>query len=322
MSPPAKKLSVTTPVIVLVGPTAIGKTALSLDLASRYNCEIISMDSMQVYRFMDIGTAKVSREEQTAVRHHLIDIRNPDEQYDAACFVQDGLRAIQKIAAHGKIPLLTGGTGMYLSSLLNGIFEHITVSSEIRDELKDRLIKEGRSALHHELLQVDPETGVRIHANDTQRLLRGLEIYRATGIPWSQHLKNQGHAAQAPALTNLLLLGLHCDRDTLHDRIKKRTLQMMTELFEAEVKGLINQGYTLDIPSMQSIGYRHMGKYITGEWDLETATNLLIRDTRRYAKRQFTWFRRYPEMDWYEKISRISDAMLNKIDAFLYKPSC
>ncbi len=308
---------VTSPVLVLVGPTAIGKTALSLKIAEKFHCEIISMDSMQVYRHMDIGTAKVSREEQQRITHHLIDIVDPDEQYDAARFACDTLQAIEKIVARGKTPLITGGTGLYLSSLVNGMFDTLHVSQEVRDQLRQRLQGEGRDVLHRELMAIDRESGLRIHINDTQRLLRGLEIFYATGLPWSEHLRRQKESARPPCLSRILLLGLTCDRDLLYDRIKTRTVRMMQDAFAKEVEHLLSKGYAKDLPAMQSIGYRHMLGCLNGEWDRETATAALVRDTRRYAKRQMTWFKNQQQVQWFD-IER-ADEVLIVIENFFQK---
>jgi len=298
MRPPS--VPVTAPVLVLIGPTAIGKTALSLRIAEAFHCEIVSMDSMQVYRSMDIGTAKASREERQRVAHHLIDIVDPDERYDAARFVRDALDAITSIQSRGKIPLLTGGTGLYLSSLINGLFDTVEVSDETRDRLRHRLLHEGREALHRELTAVDRESSQRIHPNDTQRLLRGLEIYYATGVPWSEHLCHQKEIRDVPRFSQILLLGLTCERELLYDRIKKRSIDMMRDEFAQEVQGLLDKGYAPDLPAMQAIGYRHMLTCLTGTWDRETATAALIRDTRRYAKRQMTWFRNQQQVHWHQ----------------------
>lgn len=289
-----------TPMIVLVGPTAIGKTELSLRIAERFGCEIISMDSMQVYRYMDIGTAKVSREEQQRVAHHLIDIRNPDDQYDAASFVRDAQAAIKTIGERQGVPLLTGGTGLYLSSLLNGLFDDIAVQGEVREYLRERLASEGRAALHQELAAVDPESASRVHGNDTQRLLRGLEIYHSTGVPWSEHLRRQQNNRCAPRFTRVLLLGLQCERELLYRRIEQRTISMMGIAFQQEVERLLALGYAPTLASMQSLGYRHMCAHMKGDWDLATATRQLIVDTRRYAKRQMTWFRQYAALLWFD----------------------
>jgi len=293
-------LPVAAPVLVLIGPTAIGKTALSLEIAETFRCEIVSMDSMQVYRYMDIGTAKASREERRKISHHLIDIIDPDEQYDAALFARDAMRAVEAIITRGKIPLITGGTGLYLSSLINGMFNSPHVSHELREQLRQRLLDEGRDALHRELLCVDPESALRIHRNDTQRLLRGLEIFHSTGIPWSAHLHHQKEIGGQQRFSRMLLLGLTCDRQILYDRIKERTIKMMSDAFQQEIKFLLNKGYTSELPAMQAIGYRHMLGCMRGERDREEAVAALIRDTRRYAKRQMTWFRNQQHVQWHD----------------------
>jgi tRNA dimethylallyltransferase len=290
---------ITSPVLILVGPTAIGKTALSLEIALAFGCEIISMDSMQVYRHMDIGTAKASAEDRGRVPHHLLDIRDPDDQYDAAQFVRDAYQAARDIVTRGRIPLITGGTGLYLASLLNGLFEQVAVTSAVRAQVQLRLEKEGREHLYQELLKVDRESGARIHPHDTQRLMRALEIFHATGLPWSEHLRSQARTSSPALLTRVLQLSLTCDRATLYGRIEKRTCEMMREAFQQEVQWLLDQGYGQDLASMRSLGYRHMAGVLRRSWNLETARDELIRDTRRYAKRQMTWFRKHRDLQWF-----------------------
>ena len=312
-------ITVEAPVLVLVGPTAIGKTSLSLEIAERLQCEIVSMDSMQVYRYMDIGTAKASKEERQRITHHLIDIVDPDEQYDAARFVHDAQIAIASIHAQGKIPLITGGTGLYLSALLNGLFETIEVPDYIRTELLKRLNEEGRNALYRELCTVDPISSRRVHINDTQRLVRALEIYLATGVPWSEHLRRQQSAVRQPYYTHTLLLGLTCDRQQLYERIHQRSIMIMGDTFAEEVRWLLEQEYSPDLPSMQSIGYRHMLAFLAGDWEHGLATENLIRDTRRYAKRQLTWFRHQEHIQWFSVNARRE--ICTEIDSFLQRTS-
>ena len=280
------------PVIVLVGPTAIGKTALSFQLADRFGCEIISMDSMQVYRYMDIGTAKPSVEEQQACPHHLLDIVDPDEQYNAARFVKDCLAAIKQIAARGRMPLITGGTGLYLSSLLNGLFDTVQVSGEVRGELRRKFCAPDAPDPYDELRRVDPESAARIHKNDRQRVMRGLEIFFSTGTPWSEHLKQQQLRGPLVRFSRLFAVYLTCPRDILYRRIGRRTDVMLAQGLVEEVEKLRNMGYAPGLASMQSIGYRHVNQFLDGKWDREEMKRLLIRDTRRYAKRQMTWFGR------------------------------
>ena len=196
------------PVLVVVGPTAIGKTALSLAIAERYNCEIISLDSMQVYRYMDIGTAKASLQERQQIPHHLIDVVEPDEHYDANRFVSDALSALQKIKSRGKISLITGGTGLYLRALTEGLFEGEAHHPELREQLRQRFDREGCSKLHEELMLIDRNSAIKIHKNDKHRLLRALEIYYATGKNWSEHLELQSKNRKPSRFTKILKITL------------------------------------------------------------------------------------------------------------------
>ncbi|MBU0663170.1 MAG: tRNA (adenosine(37)-N6)-dimethylallyltransferase MiaA [Proteobacteria bacterium] len=286
-------------VLVVVGPTAIGKTELSLLLAERFGCEIVSVDSMQVYKYMDIGTAKVSLEERARIPHHLIDVVEPDAEYDAASFVRDALQAIEQIHRRGRVPLLTGGTGLYLRALIEGLSSGIGHFPEIREQLQQRMAMVGPHVLHEELALYDRYSAERIHVNDTHRLLRALEIYQATGKPWSEHILE--HKEQKTArFSNILQIGLTCERDLLYQRIDLRTRLMLKSGLEEEVRRLIARGYSPQLKSMQSIGYRHMNNYLEGIWDMKETERLLARDTRRYAKRQYTWFAAIPELEWFE----------------------
>jgi tRNA dimethylallyltransferase len=287
------------PVLVIVGPTAIGKTALSLELARSFNCEIVNMDSMQVYRYMDIGTAKATKEERSIVPHHLIDIVDPDQEYDAERFVSDACNAIKNIHSRKKIPLITGGTGLYLRALKEGLFIGGKHYPEIRARLKTRLANEGSSILHQELFLYDRISAVKIHINDTHRLIRALEIYHGSGIPWSEHLLLQAQEKSTPRFTKILQIGLTCDRKLLYERINKRCKTMLHNGLEQEVRGLMKAGYSQDLKSMMSIGYRHMVHYIKGVWGRDEMEELLARDTRRYAKRQFTWFHNTVNIKWF-----------------------
>ncbi|MDW7771883.1 MAG: tRNA (adenosine(37)-N6)-dimethylallyltransferase MiaA [Desulfobulbaceae bacterium] len=293
--------TINTPVLVLLGPTAVGKTALSLALAELFACEVVSVDSMQVYRFMDIGTAKPTHRERERVVHHLIDIVDPDEQYNAAFFVRDALAAAAAISAAGRIPLFTGGTGLYLKALTEGLFtvEDAGEDESIRTYLAERLKKEGREMLFAELRAIDPESAARIHINDTQRLLRALEIYKMTGKSWSERL----HSQQGPAVrfAEMLQIGLTCGRQTLYDRIDMRTHAMFAGGLIEEAEKLQKMGYSPELPSMQAIGYRHANNFLAGIWDREETIRQLARDTRRYAKRQMTWFSRNKTIEWYAR---------------------
>lgn len=303
------------PLIVLVGPTAIGKTALSLRIARHCACEIVSVDSMQVYRYMDIGTAKVSPAERRQIPHHLLDIVNPDEEYDAARFAEDALQAIGEIHKRGKIPLLTGGTGLYLRALLHGIFPGAPSDDTVRAHLRLRLQTDGAAELHEELAAVDRLSAERIHQHDTQRILRALEVYYATGRPWSEHLKNHGASASPGRFTNLLAIGLTCDRQLLYDRINHRCGKMLEDGLEGEVRNLLAMGYHRRLKAMGAIGYRHMAGYLDREYSWQEMVDLLARDTRRYAKRQYTWFRAMQPLSWYEVGQQ--DEIMAAVDGWL-----
>ncbi len=312
-----KPVVISEPVLVLIGPTAIGKTAFSFEINELFTCEIISMDSMQVYKYMDIGTAKPTKEELSQVPHHLIDIITPDKQYNAACFVRDCVEAIKAINGRGNIPLVTGGTGLYLSSLINGLFENIKVKDEVRAGLQEQLDSKGLSFLHTELCRLDSVSGERVHPNDKQRVLRGLEIFYSTDIPWSTHLATQKNNPPAVSFKKMLQIGLTCDRELLYKRIEHRCQIMLKEGLIEEVEKLREMGYKPESSPMQSIGYRHANQLIDGIWSNEEMVANLSRDTRRYAKRQMTWFRRLPALNWYERTMR--DKMMADIDIFMNK---
>jgi tRNA dimethylallyltransferase len=288
------------PVVALVGPTAIGKTALSVKLAKEFDFEIISVDSMQVYKYMDIGTAKVTTEEMEGVPHHLIDILKPDYNFDAVEFERLALQAMGDILARGKRVLLTGGTGLYLKSLVEGLSHKVPSFPKIRAEIQEKLKRYGSDALHEEFSLIDCISASRIHKNDTHRLVRGLEIYHGTGKTWSQHIKEHEESKEL-RFKNFLTIGLTCDRKHLYERIGLRSEIMMEAGFKEEVEGLLAMGYDLTNKSMRSIGYSHMTRHLTGEWSLDKTLELLARDTRRYAKRQYTWFNKIENIQWVDK---------------------
>ena len=303
------------PVLALVGPTAIGKTSLSLELSTRFTCEIISVDSMQVYRYMDIGTAKASREERQRIPHHLIDIVEPDDAYNSARFVVDSMRAIEMIHSRGAVPLLTGGTGLYLAALKNGLFEAPPTDPSIRDDLRMKLAEEGSGPLHEQLRLHDPQSAARIHPNDSSRIVRALELYLATGTRLSDFLKNQASRPSPQVFKNFHTIGLNCERSVLYTRINERSELLFEWGLEDEVRALLDKGFSPQLPSMQSIGYRHMINYIEGRWDYAQCVELLARDTRHYAKRQFTWFNRDDSIEWFDRGA--VDPVFESVDRFL-----
>ncbi len=314
----------TSKIIVLCGPTAVGKTDLSLLIAETFSCEIVGVDSMQVYRHMDIGTAKPTQAERARINHYLIDIVDPDDNYTLGRFVKDAQEAIRKINSHNNIPLLVGGTGLYLKGLLQGLFAEDDLAAEadnyegksrtesVRDDLRKRLLETGNETLHRELAEVDPDSAERIHPNDTQRLLRGLEIFYTTGIPWSRHLTDQ---RKNTTQYQTLKIGLTRPRQELYEHIDKRVCLMAEQGLLDEVKLLLAMGYAKELKSMQSIGYRHMINFLDNKWTWEQTLELLARDTRHYAKRQFTWFNNDKEISWYDV--RQQDTILKEIKRFL-----
>ncbi|HIC95855.1 TPA: tRNA (adenosine(37)-N6)-dimethylallyltransferase MiaA [Candidatus Bipolaricaulota bacterium] len=288
-------------IIVLIGPTAVGKTRLSLAIAEQFLCEIVNMDSMQIYRYMDIGTAKPTETERARVPHHLIDFIDPAEDYHVARYVDDANRVMDAISGENRLPMLVGGTGLYLKGLVEGLFEIPPIAAEIREQVRLDLHDRGNQEIYLELQQIDPETAARIHPNDSRRISRAIEIYRATGVAWSVHLKNQKEQAEREGSDlDILKIGLTREREILYERINERTRIMIEQGLVEEVENLLAMGYGAELNSMQSIGYRHMVNYIQGRWGRDEAIQLLARDTRRYAKRQYTWFRRDKDICWFE----------------------
>ena len=281
--------------LVLVGPTAVGKTKLSVEIAKMFNCEIISGDSMQVYRGMDIGTAKITTEEMDGIPHHLIDIHDPDYSYSVAEFQKECETLIREITGRGKLPFIVGGTGLYIESVCyNYRFSESGADEAFRDEQFKYAEQFGAEALHQKLAEIDPASAERLHPNDTRRVVRALEIYHTTGQPLSAQLASQ--KKESPY--ELCLLGLTMDRQMLYKRIEERIDAMMEQGLLEEVAGLLEQGYGPGLVSMQSLGYKEMVPYLRGEYTLEKAVELLKRDTRRFAKRQLSWFRHMDEIHW------------------------
>jgi tRNA dimethylallyltransferase len=286
----------TTPrIIVVCGPTAAGKTGVAIQLARHLGGEIINADSMQVYRFMDIGTAKPTAAEQTLARHHLVDVVDPDEPFDAACFARLGRRAVADIATRGGVPIVAGGTGLYIKALLCGLAAEAPSDPDLRGRLMAERDAQGAPALHRRLALVDPVTAARVHPNDAVRIVRALEVYGASGRPLSAH---HGEHRFADTPYTAFKIGLEVERPFLYARIDKRVEFMMAQGLEAEVRGLRDRGYTSQLKPMQSLGYRHVCAYLEGHASLQEAVVTLKRDTRRFAKRQFTWFRADPEIRW------------------------
>lgn len=287
------------PLIVLTGPTAVGKTKLSIALAKAVGGEIISADSMQVYRYMDIGSAKISRKEMQGVAHHLIDILMPWDEFNVVIFQKRCLQAMEEIYGRGHIPILTGGTGFYIQSVLYGIdFTETSEQAEYRKKLEETARREGAEALHERLRQVDPLSAESIHANNVKRVIRALEFYEQTGEPISAHNERERQKESRYASCYFVL---NDDRKKLYEAIDRRVDLMLEAGLEAEVRRLKELGCTRDMVSMQGLGYKEMLAYLDGECSMEEAVYRIKRDTRHFAKRQLTWFRREKEVIWIDK---------------------
>ena len=305
------------PLIILTGPTAVGKTKASIGLAKALNGEIISADSMQVYKYMDIGSAKIRPEEMQGIKHYLIDELMPDEEFHVVRFQQMAKEAIKEIYAKGKIPIVVGGTGFYIQALLYDIdFTESNEDSKYRQELEQLAKERGAEYIHDMLRKVDPVSADTIHANNVKRVIRALEFYHQTGEKISEH-NEQERAKDSPY--DFCYFVLNDDREKLYERINLRIDQMLEEGLVDEVKALKNKGYTRDMVSMQGLGYKEVLDYLNGECTLEEAIYILKRDTRHFAKRQLTWFRRERDVIWIEKPSydydedKILEAMLKSI---------
>jgi tRNA dimethylallyltransferase len=282
-------------VIVILGPTAVGKSKIALELAQEIGAEIINADSQQVYRFMDIGTEKPSEMEREAVPHHVIDVVNPDEEFNVAMFCRLATASVTDIKRRGNNIIVCGGTGLYIKAFTRGLFLGPAQEPRVRASLKAELEAHGLNFLYNRLSEVDPAATSRIHPNDQQRIIRALEVYELTGKPMSEWQKAHGFA-ERPYET--LTIGLDRERAELYERINRRCEKMIKAGLLDEVASLVEKSYGLDLKPLRSVGYRHMGLVVTGEMSLGEALELMKRDTRRLAKRQLTWFRQDREIRW------------------------
>ncbi len=287
------------PLIILTGPTAVGKTNLSIRLAKAINGEIISADSMQVYKGMDIGSAKITKEEMQGIQHHLLDIYEPWEEFNVVVFQQKCKECLTGIYERGHIPILTGGTGFYIQAVLKDIdFTQNEDDNSYRLELEALGAKEGPGVLHEMLKEVDPKAAQEIHANNQKRVIRALEFYHFTGKRISEH--NEQEAQKEPAY-NFCYFVLNDDRAGLYERIEQRVDLMLQNGLVEEVKALIEKGCTRDMVAMQGLGYKEIMDYLDGKITLEEAIYIIKRDTRHFAKRQITWFKREKDVIWLNK---------------------
>lgn len=287
------------PLVILTGPTAVGKTKASIGLAKAIGGEIISADSMQVYRHMDIGSAKITEEEMQGVRHHLIDVLNPEDLFDVARFQELAIQAAKEIWQNGHIPIVTGGTGFYIQALLYDIdFSKGSEDTAYREHLTQTAASHGAAYLHEMLALVDPKSAEIIHPNNVKRVVRALEYYHQTGEMISTHNETE-QQKESPYQSAYFVL--NDERSKLYERIDSRVDQMLKDGLLEEVKALKKMGCTRDMVSMQGLGYKEILAYLEGECTLEEAVYTLKRDTRHFAKRQITWFKREKDVIWLNK---------------------
>lgn len=307
-------------VVVIVGPTAVGKTSFSIEVAKESNGEVISGDSMQVYKHLDIGTAKVTPEEMDAIPHHLIDFKEVDESYTVSDFQEDGDSKIQKISKRNRVPIVVGGTGLYVESLLYPVShgEDAEPNQELRDELEQFAVENGNEALWNRLDKIDPKAAEKIHPNNVRRVVRALEVFNETGKLFSTF---QNERKNKEPKYDALIIGLNTDRELLYERINKRVDKMMDEGLLDEARQLWEKlGPNSEAQSTKAIGYGELFQYFNGDISLEEATRLIKRNSRRYAKRQLTWFKnRFKNVHWIDLIlePENKNSCLNEVKRFL-----
>lgn len=292
----AEKKNQKIPLLVLAGPTAVGKTALAVMVAGKLQTDIISADSAQVYRYLDIGTAKPSPQEKRNAPHHLIDIVNPDYYFSVADYQKRAAGIIRELRQKGKLPFLVGGTGLYINAVIEGYaFGPEGANRRIREHYEQQAAEEGLQKLYNKLEKIDPEAAARIHPNDRKRIIRALEFYELEGQPISQQVSRT--AAQESPYESLIF-GLYMDRDVLYERIDKRVNSMLESGWLDEVRGLYESGYRATDPGMQVLGYRQLLDYLQGGVSWDITVKEIKKQTRHLAKRQLTWFRRNQNMEW------------------------
>lgn len=284
------------PLIILVGPTAVGKTKISIEVAKQLGCQIISADSMQVYKYMDIGTAKITDEEQQGIKHYLIDEVFPNEDFSVSDFQRKANNYIDTIISKNKIPLIVGGTGLYVNSLVYDLdFTNAVSNWNYRDKLLEEIEMFGNEYIYNKLKDVDPESAARIHINDSKRIVRALEVYHETGKTMSSSYDS---FRKPSPYYDVVMIGLKMDRTKLYERINLRVDKMIEMGLIEEVRKLLDMGYHDSMTSMKGLGYKEIIKYLEGEYTYNEAIEILKRDSRRFAKRQLTWFRRDDRIYW------------------------
>lgn len=302
--------------LVILGPTGVGKTEVAIELAKRIRAEIISADSRQIYKEMDIGTGKPFSSVRQRVPHHLIDLVSPDHIFNVADFKARAEAIIKKLQGEDKLPILVGGSGLYIKAVVDGLFVGPGADWKLREKLKKKEKREGRGTLHQELERVDPTTAFRLHPHDQRRIIRALEVYYLSDRPISSY------QTQFPStLVNTVMIGLERERESLFRLINDRVDQMVTEGLIEEVESLLNRGYSENLPSLQGLGYQQIIGYLKGEYPEEEAIRLIKRDTRRFAKRQMSWFKRDKRILWIdtEEFSSLDDVSEEIVNILIKK---
>lgn len=297
--------------LLLVGPTGVGKTAVSLELSKRIDCEIVSADSRQIYRYLNIGTAKPTREQLQMAPHHFIDIRDPDEYCSAGHFSHEARQCINEIFSRSRQPIVVGGSGLYIRALVDGLFSPRISDESLKQTLKQQVREVGVAKLYQQLATLDPVTASRLHPTDTQRILRALEVYQLTGRPFSEFLE----MSPQPADFEPMFIGLTMERQALYERIDQRVDDMLANGFLDEVRGLQRRGYGLHLNSLQTVGYKEAFLFLQNELIYEEMVRLMKQKSRNYAKRQITWFRRDSRIGW---IEWVDDQSLPKITTQIF----
>lgn len=299
----------TKPLIIIVGPTAIGKSALAVELALELQGEIISGDSIQIYKKLNIGSAKPSKEEQKGIPHHLIDLLDPTEYFTVAGFQQMTVDLIASIQEKNKVPIIVGGTGLYIRSILDGFSFPEKGTEHIKHKWLEYAKIRGNASLHRQLKNIDLISAEKLHPNDTARIIRALEVYEITGQPLSSQRDYQDRE-YCPLGASTIYIGLRAPREQVYERINQRCQNMLEDGLIVEIQELLREGYSPKLKSMQSIGYRHVIYYLKGLATFEEMLRLFQRDTRRFAKRQMTWFNRDPRIHWYDTTDRALDQLV------------
>ena len=300
-------------VVILLGPTGVGKSKLAIELAEAFGGEVLSADSMQVYRYLDIGTAKPTPEERKRVRHHLIDLVNPDQPFHADLYRILGRKTIDQLHQHHQPIWVVRGTGLYIRTLSQGLFPSPKIDPSVRERLKEESKEKGGAFFFDRLSRVDPKTASQLHPNDLFRILRALEVFDCTGVPIS-FLREQHRFGERPYVT--LKIGLEMDRKALYERIDQRVDQMIQRGFLQEVESLMGMGYGAELKPMRGLGYKQMVQFILNKVDWDEAVRQMKRDTRHYARRQWTWFKADQEVRWYD-VSVAREEILREVGSFL-----